>query len=299
MHCFEPLTTFSQLTYITFWFCTLFQFSCFCLRSKPSRRLKVGHQAGRPSSSLERTSLTVFRLLSTIFLFSLSPLIFFQVIFGTIPVWSELITNHAIRVQTPPRHIPGKICQNSNQFLTSFFPSGIVEVSLAYKSRQFSKGAPGRFVYVCKFLLVWSSFSPFAIYRLKKSWIAFCFVATSGEISETESSSSSRQTLIDQSLRQDYKKLAKKNSGTANTLFGQGSIMSAGQHSDRQPFRTFNDFLTRPVFRTFLLQSCSHWPLILWLALIWRKIQQLAGFLVIFLGEVHPDLGYHKQLWNI
>jgi len=54
-----------------------------------------------------------------------------QVIFGTIPVWSELITNHAIRVQTPPRHIPG-----------------IVEVSLAYKSRQFSKGAPGRFVYV-------------------------------------------------------------------------------------------------------------------------------------------------------
>ena len=39
---------------------------------------------------------------------------FFQVIFGTIPVWSELITNHAIRVQTPPRHIPGKICQNSN-----------------------------------------------------------------------------------------------------------------------------------------------------------------------------------------
>ena len=58
-----------------------------------------------------------------------------QVIFGTIPVWSELITSHAIRVQTPPRHIPG-----------------IVEVSLAYKSRQFSKGSPGRFVYVCKYL---------------------------------------------------------------------------------------------------------------------------------------------------
>ena len=57
-----------------------------------------------------------------------------QVIFGTIPVWSELITSHAIRVQTPPRHIPG-----------------IVEVSLAYKSRQFSKGSPGRFVYVCKY----------------------------------------------------------------------------------------------------------------------------------------------------
>ena len=59
-----------------------------------------------------------------------------QVIFGTIPVWSELITSHAIRVQTPPRHIPG-----------------IVEVSLAYKSRQFSKGSPGRFVYVCKYHL--------------------------------------------------------------------------------------------------------------------------------------------------
>ena len=60
-----------------------------------------------------------------------------QVIFGTIPVWSELITSHAIRVQTPPRHIPG-----------------IVEVSLAYKSRQFSKGSPGRFVYVCKYSIL-------------------------------------------------------------------------------------------------------------------------------------------------
>jgi early B-cell factor len=29
---------------------------------------------------------------------------------------------------------------------------GIVEVSLAYKSRQFSKGAPGRFIYVCEYL---------------------------------------------------------------------------------------------------------------------------------------------------
>ena len=59
-----------------FWFCTPFHFSCFCLRSKPSRRLKVGHRAGRPSSSLERTSLTVFRLLSTVFLLSLSYFIF-------------------------------------------------------------------------------------------------------------------------------------------------------------------------------------------------------------------------------
>lgn len=49
-------------------------------------------------------------------------------------VWSELITSHAIRVQTPPRHIPG-----------------VVEVTLSYKSKQFCKGSPGRFVYVCKF----------------------------------------------------------------------------------------------------------------------------------------------------
>lgn len=43
---------------------------------------------------------------------------------------SKLITPHAIRVQTPPRHIPG-----------------VVEVTLSYKSKQFCKGAPGRFVY--------------------------------------------------------------------------------------------------------------------------------------------------------
>ncbi|KAK3095001.1 hypothetical protein FSP39_009004 [Pinctada imbricata] len=53
-----------------------------------------------------------------------------QVVFGTMLVWSELITSHAIRVQTPPRHIPG-----------------VVEVTLSYKSKQFCKGAPGRYVY--------------------------------------------------------------------------------------------------------------------------------------------------------
>ena len=53
-----------------------------------------------------------------------------QVVFGTMIVWSELVTPHAIRVQTPPRHIPG-----------------VVEVTLSYKSKQFCKGAPGRFVY--------------------------------------------------------------------------------------------------------------------------------------------------------
>lgn len=56
-----------------------------------------------------------------------------QVVFGTMLVWSELITSHAIRVQTPPRHIPG-----------------VVEVTLSYKSKQFCKGSPGRFVYVCE-----------------------------------------------------------------------------------------------------------------------------------------------------
>ena len=87
-----------------------------------------------------------------------------QVVFGTMLVWSEvsggwkhtwthvvlsfidrifallcpqLITSHAIRVQTPPRHIPG-----------------VVEVTLSYKSKQFCKGSPGRFVYVCKCTLL-------------------------------------------------------------------------------------------------------------------------------------------------
>ncbi|CAL7945644.1 EBF transcription factor knot isoform X1 [Xylocopa sonorina] len=54
-----------------------------------------------------------------------------QVVFGSMLVWSELITPNAIRVQTPPRQIPG-----------------VVEVTLSYKTKQFCKGAPGRFVYV-------------------------------------------------------------------------------------------------------------------------------------------------------
>ncbi|KAK0159815.1 hypothetical protein PV327_010888 [Microctonus hyperodae] len=56
-----------------------------------------------------------------------------QVVFGSMLVWSELITDHAIKVQTPPRQAPG-----------------VVEVTLSYKSKQFCKGSPGRFVYVCK-----------------------------------------------------------------------------------------------------------------------------------------------------
>lgn len=56
-----------------------------------------------------------------------------QVVFSTMLVWSEMLTPHAIRVQTPPRHLPGA-----------------VEVTLSYKSKQFCKSAPGSFTYVCK-----------------------------------------------------------------------------------------------------------------------------------------------------
>ena len=59
------------------------------------------------------------------------------VVFGTMLVWSELVTSHAIRVQTPPRHIPG-----------------VVEVTLSFKSKQFCRGSPGRFVYVCKYYFI-------------------------------------------------------------------------------------------------------------------------------------------------
>ncbi|XP_012222547.1 transcription factor collier isoform X3 [Linepithema humile] len=54
-----------------------------------------------------------------------------QVVFGSMLVWSEFITPHAIKVQAPARQIPG-----------------VVEVTLHYKSKQFCKGQPGRFVYV-------------------------------------------------------------------------------------------------------------------------------------------------------
>ncbi|VDO97456.1 unnamed protein product [Soboliphyme baturini] len=53
-----------------------------------------------------------------------------QVVFGSMIVWSELLTPHAIRVTTPPRHTPG-----------------VVEITLTYKAKQFCRGSPGRFVY--------------------------------------------------------------------------------------------------------------------------------------------------------
>ena len=58
-----------------------------------------------------------------------------QVVFGNTLVWSELITSHAIRIQTPPRQM-----QKYNE----------VDVTLSYKSKRFCKEAPGRFVYICK-----------------------------------------------------------------------------------------------------------------------------------------------------
>ncbi|KAF3838095.1 hypothetical protein F7725_009863 [Dissostichus mawsoni] len=54
-----------------------------------------------------------------------------QVIFGTMLVWSE-VTDH------PPCHP----CANSTQT-----HPGVVEVTLSYKSKQFCKGTPGRFIY--------------------------------------------------------------------------------------------------------------------------------------------------------
>nr|CDS17973.1 transcription factor collier [Echinococcus granulosus] len=53
-----------------------------------------------------------------------------QVVFGNTPVWSELITPNALRVQTPARSA-----------------QGVVEVSLLFNNRPFCKHAPGRFAY--------------------------------------------------------------------------------------------------------------------------------------------------------
>lgn len=57
-----------------------------------------------------------------------------QVSFGSTTVWSEnvqVITQHAIRVTVPPKQLPG-----------------VVDVTLSFKSKVFSRGNPGRFVYV-------------------------------------------------------------------------------------------------------------------------------------------------------
>ncbi|CAH8485420.1 unnamed protein product [Dicrocoelium dendriticum] len=54
-----------------------------------------------------------------------------QVVFGNTAVWSELLTPHALRVQTPPHHMPG-----------------IVDVTMAFKNKIFCKNNPGRFAYI-------------------------------------------------------------------------------------------------------------------------------------------------------
>ena len=56
-----------------------------------------------------------------------------QALFGTATVWCELITPHAMKVTTPPRNTEGH-----------------VDVTLLFKSRPISKGAPGKFVYTGK-----------------------------------------------------------------------------------------------------------------------------------------------------
>nr|CDJ92825.1 Cell surface receptor IPT TIG domain containing protein [Haemonchus contortus] len=56
-----------------------------------------------------------------------------QIAFGSTTVWSELvqvISPHAMRVTSPPRH-----------------NAGVVEVTLQYKNKQYNRGAPIRFTY--------------------------------------------------------------------------------------------------------------------------------------------------------
>ena len=68
----------------------------------------------------------------------------------------QLITPHAFRVQTPPRHIPG-----------------VVEVTLSYKSKQFCKGAPGRFVYTGEYTAPASVGQRWVLLLSRASWGGF------------------------------------------------------------------------------------------------------------------------------
>lgn len=53
-----------------------------------------------------------------------------QVVFGSLIVWSELLTPHAIKVQIPPRG-----------------HAGPCDVTLSFKGKQLCRDSPGRFVY--------------------------------------------------------------------------------------------------------------------------------------------------------
>jgi early B-cell factor len=55
-----------------------------------------------------------------------------QVVFGTVLLWGELVSQHAIKLQLPPRH------------------AGPCEITLSYKGKQFARDTPGRFVYTRK-----------------------------------------------------------------------------------------------------------------------------------------------------
>ena len=52
-----------------------------------------------------------------------------QVIFGGMLIWGELVSPHAIKLQTPARH------------------AGACDVALSFKGKQFSRDMPGRFIY--------------------------------------------------------------------------------------------------------------------------------------------------------
>jgi early B-cell factor len=58
-----------------------------------------------------------------------------QVVFGSLIVWSEFVTSHAIKVQVPPRS-----------------HAGPCDVTLSFKGKQLCREMPGRFVYTCKSL---------------------------------------------------------------------------------------------------------------------------------------------------
>ena len=57
-----------------------------------------------------------------------------QVVFGSLIIWAELISPHAIKLQLPARHSPGPC-----------------DVTLSIKGKQFCRDLPGRFVYTRKF----------------------------------------------------------------------------------------------------------------------------------------------------
>ncbi len=76
-----------------------------------------------------------------------------KVYFGSSPVWTEVLTPHAIKAITPPRPLPG-----------------IVEVTLAFKDRQLNKGNPGRFIFT-------GEESDDASCRVAGSWQTFVLVS--------------------------------------------------------------------------------------------------------------------------